>query len=118
LFALRTKMETYATLTFSDPAVWDYTTLIPAGSTAPDQALIPIEVKRARHNYYFVLRDASLGVHNAAYARYMIGSGSTNMDAILPPTMLAPQAKLSYQEKLRIIMSDLARARQAEVGGG
>lgn len=82
LVALRTRMSNWAKLTFGDASVWDYTSNIVAPSVAPKQTLIPIEVKRARHNYYFVLLDRSLGVHNTPYARYLLNYANVGLDNI------------------------------------
>lgn len=46
------------------------------------QSTIPIEIKRARNNYFFVARDLSLGVHNSAYARYLIEMANKQLDAL------------------------------------
>ena len=77
LVALRTRMSNWAQATFGDPAVWDYTTNIVAPSKAPDQSKVPIQVKRARHNYYFILLDRSLGVHNVFYTDYLLNYSNT-----------------------------------------
>ena len=80
--ALETRMASWAQATFGDSTLWDYTALLPEGHTAPDQSLIPIEIKRARHNYYFVIRDGCFGPHNAPYAKYLIKVANDNLDAL------------------------------------
>lgn len=116
LFALRTKMETYAKNTWGDPVVWDYTTNIVAPHVAPAQASVPIQLKRARHNYWYVLRDGSFGVHNAAYTRYMIANGVTNMGNLgILSLSTQSTAKVDYQTMLKILQSDLQRGRLADM---
>lgn len=82
LVALRTRLRNWAQATYGDPAVWDYTSNIPSTSKAPTQSGVPIQVKRARHNYYFILLDRSLGVHNTPYTRYLLNYANTNLDAL------------------------------------
>lgn len=54
LYALRTRLEGWAEATFEDPDLWNYTSLITEeGKTPLDQSLIPIQIKGARHNYYY-----------------------------------------------------------------
>jgi len=59
---------------------WEYTAN--GGPSSGDQAAIPIEIKRARYNYYYVLNEGSLGVHNARYARYLIDVANRQLDAL------------------------------------
>jgi hypothetical protein len=83
LLALRNRMERWAESTFGDPALWDYTSLIQEeGKTPPDQNQVPIQIKRARHNYYFVIRDASLGTHNGTYTRNLLDVANRNLDQL------------------------------------
>lgn len=83
LLALRNRMERWATNTFQNKEVWDYpANLSEEGITAPNQAQVPIEVKRARHNYFFVIRDASLGVHNGTYTRNLLDVANRNLDRL------------------------------------
>lgn len=56
---------------------WQYTSTDFGGPTG--QAAVPIEIKRARNNYYFVVRDLSLGVHNSAYTRFMLDLADSNL---------------------------------------
>jgi hypothetical protein len=57
---------------------WEYTNpgdLAPAGSVGPtstEQALIPVNIQKARFNLYLVLYDGSYGVHNAPYASTLL----------------------------------------------
>jgi hypothetical protein len=51
-------------------------------SGAAGQGLVPIQVKRARHNYYFILRDLSKGVHNPVYTRYLLQQANAQLDQL------------------------------------
>ncbi len=82
LVALLTRLQNWSNATFGDPDLWNYTSYIPTGKTAPSQSLVPIEVKRARHNYYFVLYDKSFGVHNSTYTRYLLDLADSNLNAL------------------------------------
>ncbi len=42
------------------------------GPSSSEQALIPDNIKQARFNLYLVEHDASFGVHNADYERYLL----------------------------------------------
>lgn len=118
LYALRTRMQNYAVANnLGGPDCWDYTTNIPAPEVAPNQSLIPIQLKRSRHNYYFVLIDNSNAVHNSAYGRYLLSTANTNMDVIQPGGAPEPTSTLDFKAKQQILMADLARARKADLGG-
>lgn len=80
LYAIQARMETWAKGALGNSIFWEYTTDIPTGLTPPDQSLVPIEIKRARHNYYFVVRDSSMGVHNSAYTRLLVKVANQNLD--------------------------------------
>src|SRR5579871_6876576 len=112
LVALRTRMANWAQQTFGDPAVWDYTSNIPATSKTPDQSKIPIEVKRARHNYYFILLDRSLGVHNAFYTSYLLDYANNGLDKYIGRAAAAP---LSRQAAIAILNEDIRKIRAANV---
>lgn len=116
LLALRYLMENWAANTFGDRDLWDYTSLITAeGKTPPDQTLVPIEVKRARHNYYFVIRSGDYGAHNAPYAKHLITIGSQNMQrASSGAAQGSSRQDLSFDQKLAILEADRARARDAD----
>ncbi len=112
LLALRSRLRAWSQQTFGDADLWDYTTLIPAGKTAPPQAQVPIEVKRARHNYWFILRDASFGVHNAAYARYLLEIANANLDR-LGVGADSRAANLSPATRRAILEADLQRLKES-----
>lgn len=117
LLALRTRLERWAEDTFGEPEFWNYTALVAeAGLTAPPQSQIPIEIKRARHNYYFVLRDKSFGIHNLFYARHLLSVANTQLDA-LGVSRAPSRANLSPERIKQILQTDLLRAKAADVHG-
>jgi hypothetical protein len=116
LVALRTRMQSFAQTKFGDPDVWDYSSNISAPSTIPDQTQIPIEVKRARHNYYFVLLDRSLGVHNVFYTEYLLNFANTGLDSLNIPRSVS-SSSLSRQEAISILNRDIQKIRAANSRG-
>jgi hypothetical protein len=93
--------------------LWDYTSAIQEqGKMPPAQANVPIQIKRARHNYYFVLRDASLGVHNGKYARSLLDVANRQLDALNAPRLQAVKASLTGRALLE---SDRMRAVRADM---
>lgn len=112
LLALRSRLRSWSQQTFGDPDLWDYTALIPAGKTPPPQAQVPIEVKRARHNYWFIIRDASYGVHNGPYARYLLQVANANMDR-LGSRAASRAAEFSPAQRKAILQADLQRFRES-----
>lgn len=116
LVALKTRMEGWANGKFGNSSYWDYTSVITAeGGTPPPQDQVNIEVKRARHNYYFVIRSGDYGVHNAPYAKHLITVANTNLDALGVPK--PPPSKMSTDEKFRLIEAVKAQANRAEFQG-
>jgi hypothetical protein len=113
LVALRTRMESWAQTTYGNSLYWEYTSTITAeGGTPPDQAGVPIEIKRARYNYYFVIRSGDYGVHNAPYAKHLMTVANTNLDTLGVPQ--PPPSRLNTDAKFRLIESDKARASRLE----
>jgi hypothetical protein len=49
------------------------------GPASADQASVPDAIKQARMNLYLVEHDGSFGVHNGAYARYLLRVATTNV---------------------------------------
>lgn len=49
------------------------------GPTSAEQADVSADIKKARMWLYMVEHDGSYGVHNAKYARYLLGSARTNV---------------------------------------
>ncbi len=114
LTSLRGRMEAWAAANLGDADFWDYTSLIQAeGKTPPNQANVPIEIKRARHNYYFIIRSGDYGVHNAPYAKHLVTVANTNLDALNAPRPAAP--KMSAEQQLRVIEEHRKKANQAEM---
>jgi hypothetical protein len=69
---------------------WEYTTpgdLSPGGSgpSASQQALIPVNIQKARFNLYLVLYDGSYGVHNPPYCINLLNTAQDWVDAELSP---------------------------------
>ncbi len=119
LVALRTRLDNWALTNKGNALFWEYTTNITAADptlTPPAQSGIPIEIKRARHNYYFVIRSGDYGVHNAPYARYLLDVANTNLDT-LGVSRSASRSKMSTTQLLKIVEADRARARHSETGG-
>lgn len=117
LFSLRTRLEAFAKKEFGDIDLWDYTSLITAeGKTPPDQALVPMEVKRARHNYYFVVRSGDYGAHNAPYAKHLIRIANDNLDAINVAKPSLGKVRRDLIE--RVLTNDKVRAHRADVTAG
>lgn len=53
------------------------------GPTGAEQADVPADIKKARYYLYMVEHDGSYGVHNAKYARYLLGTAKTNVQTRL-----------------------------------
>ncbi len=69
---------------------WEYTTpgdLSPGGSgpSAADQALIPVNIQKARFNLYVVLYDGSYGVHNGPYTITLLDTADNWIQEELNP---------------------------------
>lgn len=113
LISLRTRLESWANTAYGNSLYWEYTSTITAeGGTPPDQKTVPIEIKRARHNYYFVIRSGDYGVHNAPYAKSILAVANTNLDNLGVPKPAAP--RMSRDEMFRIVEGDKARTIRAE----
>lgn len=112
MYQLLSRLEAWSQITYGDPDLWNYTTFITAeGKTPPAQAGVPIQVKRARHNYWYVIRDMCYGGHNAPYTQHLIRVAGEELTALGVPGG-KPTKEISYQEKLRILESQFARAKQ------
>jgi Cytochrome c554 and c-prime len=69
---------------------WEYTTpgaLSPGGPgpNAAQQALIPVNIQKARYNLYLVLYDGSLGVHNPLYSKSLLDTAESWVRQELSP---------------------------------
>ena len=119
LLSLRTKLDAWAQQAFSNPLFWEYTTNITAeGFTPPSQASVPLPIKRARHNYYFVIRSGDYGAHNAPYAKHLLTVAEQQVDSVVSDGRsftANPYVGLTTQQKLAIIEADRARARKADM---
>ena len=60
---------------------WEFTNLgqlstptaaVKTGPTTAEQASIPDTIKQARYNLYLIEHDASYGVHNRQYSRFLL----------------------------------------------
>ncbi len=104
LTALSNRMAVWAQTKFGDPTFWDYTSNIASGKTAPAQSLIPIEVKRARHNYYYLVISNDYGIHNPIYARYLLKIAADNLTtAGIPSVKPIEVAQIPMNVKLQQI---------------
>lgn len=118
LYDLLAQMEAWAQSKFGNKELWNYTSLLQEeGITPPDQAQVPIEIKRARHNYYFVIRDSSLSPHNAPYARSLIDIARDQVAAVSGQSQPNANrgANLTNEQKYQIVMQDLELARKADL---
>ncbi len=118
LYALRVRMSNWAIAAYpgqlGNELFWEYTSTITAeGYTAPAQAGVPIEVKRARHNYYFIVRSGDFGVHNGAYAKHLLIVANENLDDI--GAAAAPLSPIGLNQKFGVIKSDKARASKVDI---
>ena len=119
LYSLRVRMANWAFATLGDELFWEYTSNITAeNKTPPNQSLVPIQVKRARHNYYFVVRSGDYGVHNSAYARHLIRIANDNMDQLTGGLNIPVHGGLTIQQKLAIIERDRKKASEADMTAG
>lgn len=116
LYSLRVRLSDWAFARFGDDIMWDYTSLITAeGKTPPSQTLVPIQIKRARHNYYYVIRSGDYGVHNSAYAKHLLRIANDNLDALVTSTPGRIHRGVTKEQKLAIVEADRAKARQADM---
>ena len=68
-------------------------------------------MKRARHNYYFVVRDASLGTHNGTYTRNLLDVANRNLDQL---GVAAASVRTAGAAGRAIIERDRLRASRAD----
>ena len=109
-------MENWAQTKFDDRDFWDYTSIITAeGKTPPPQTEVPIEIKRARHNYYFVVRSGDYGVHNAPYVQHLMDVSNQWLDELGGNTAVKTLPKMTTEQMLKITEADRARARKADL---
>lgn len=135
LFGLRSRLDRWAQQTYQGnpdyasvdprliPALWDYSALLNTRATelgvtitlpSTHQANIPMEVKRARHNYYFILRDKCFGPHNPPYARHLLTVANQQLDA-LGVGRAAPSR--AGRQVLAVLEGDLRRLKEVDRHG-
>jgi hypothetical protein len=98
-----------------DASVWDYTSnwssattaKLGAGSAA-FEANVPLAVKRARCNYYFVLLDRSYGVHNYVYTNWLLNYSIQQMNTVVSKEAKVPS--LSRAQTAEILRETLVNA--------
>lgn len=126
LLVLRTRLETWAKTHFTTlPAgwtgtagdLWNYYTLASSDTAQQPisqgiQSQIPIEIRRARLNYYFIILDRSFGIHNTPYVRQLLAFSQSQLDALgvsrsvaIPSRAAAPN--VIKQDIQRAIMSEM-----------
>jgi hypothetical protein len=121
LLALKSRLQSWAKTTYGDVDLWDFSANIPNyddangnPKVAPDQKAVPIELKRARQQYYFIAEDKSFGVHNSVYTRYMLDIANQNLDSLNVPRSV-PRSTASTQTMLQIVNQDLKRSAKASL---
>jgi hypothetical protein len=105
--ALRARMANWVSTvgaggyTDSTGVAWDYSSNIPSTVTVPKtpawQTQIPIEIKRARHNYYLLLLDRSYGVHNFVYATYLLNQSNAGLDKYVSRSVSIPSSRAAVK---------------------
>lgn len=118
LYNLLLRLQNWANTTYGNSLFWEYTSNITAeGFTPPNQSGVPIEIKRARHNYYFVIRDACFGPHNAPYALHLIRVANDNLDSLNVPQAPAGRG-ISQAQQLEVFKTQLSKWQQLEHEAG
>lgn len=91
LAALVARMEQWAQQNLGNAGAWDHPTPV---------AQLPIELLRARHNYYLLVRDLSGGVHNSKYTDELLDVAEANLTALgIPPAAAPAGARLEDLER-------------------
>ena len=96
---LNSRMSNWASNAGLGATGWDYSS---NGGTSA-QSTLPIQILRARYNYYFIVNDRSLGVHNDKYTRDLIAYANQQLDAIAAPAptvVVTPSVINSYRSPL------------------
>lgn len=121
LLELKTKMEAWSQKTYGVIWKWDYVALVFPDSTSQDykdflalQPQIPVEIKKARHNYYFVKRDASLGIHNTPYTRQLLKYATDLVDGLLGPNNRSVKIMKSLKQFRQELQQSRVRDRISE----
>ena len=111
LYNILSRLQLWAKNTFGDPNVWDYTANIVPPSVKPNQNLIPPQIKGVRHNYWYVLTDASFGIHNADYTAYLLNVCDQLLDQV--PGTRAVVPKPTAQQLAAFVRKERERDRRA-----
>jgi hypothetical protein len=117
LLTLRTRMQRWAAAHVGNADFWDYYTLVSEDVDVQNQAKavqpqIPIEIRRCRHNYYFLVRERSFGIHNTPYARQLLDYSEGLLDGLgVSRAVTIPKTKA---EGMAIINGDLLRSLKSE----
>ncbi|HXH59845.1 MAG TPA: hypothetical protein VNI20_00655, partial [Fimbriimonadaceae bacterium] len=121
LYALRVRMSNWAIAAYpnvdGNEFFWDYRSAISSeGFTPPDQSTVPIEIKRARHNYYFIVESKDFGVHNAIYVKLLLKVANDNLDALGVPAAPLTATSVSTAQKMNTVQSDANRSAKGGEG--
>ena len=128
LAALQARMAYWVVNTgvngYTDPTgvAWDYSANIPSTVTVPNgwQSSIPIQIKLARHNYYFILLDRSYGVHNYVYTQYLLNQSNTFLNTLAGTNQpVAPAASITETRAIlarSLAIAKAGHATQASLG--
>lgn len=105
---------------FKDPTgqSWNYSGSIPSTDVMPTnwQKAIPIQIKRARHNYSLILLDRSYGVHNYVYTQYLLNQSNVGLDALgISRSVAVPQNR---RDVMAILNASLAQLKAAHGNTG
>ncbi len=68
------------TFALGDESLWEYSCCGGPPEGWEGQDVIPNEIKKVRFIYHYILGDASLGVHNAAYTDAMLGAAEALLE--------------------------------------
>lgn len=90
LLALRQRLDNWGISIDGNRLHWQYSTEEYGGPADQSNTNIPLAIKRARNNYYYVVRDASFGVHNAAYTRYLIQVANEQLNSLSVAAVAVP----------------------------
>ena len=117
LLVLRTRLESWAQTKFANSAFWDYYSLVdedPAvqAESKAIQDQIPIEIRRVRHNYYFIIRDRSFGIHNTPYTRQLLFYSHSLLDSLGVSRAAVPKSRAQI---LDVIKRDLWRSIKSDI---
>lgn len=100
LLNVRSRLQAWAMTTAGDPNGWEYSTQ----GGPQNQSAVPLAIQRARYNYYFVIRDKSFGIHNAAYTRYLLSVANQQLDSLnVAPTPARARGRSLATERIQML---------------